>query len=164
MCIRDSSHIDNVSLKQGTLLLDAYNFVYLCIQPLCDSVRLHEKADFLFLRGTLDDNNYNLLIEDEYGGFYKIKMPAKASNIISFSFGVENGNGVIIGKKNNLVNTDYISFVPLLVEKISTPKVLKWIGEIKTTYAQKITTDIVANLSRIGLDQHEWLRIKSKDI
>ncbi|HFM1391305.1 TPA: hypothetical protein ACG6QO_004958, partial [Escherichia coli] len=103
-------------------------------------------------------------IEDEYGGFYKIKMPAKASNIISFSFGVENGNGVIIGKKNNLVNTDYISFVPLLVEKISTPKVLKWIGEIKTTYAQKITTDIVANLSRIGLDQHEWLRIKSKDI
>ncbi len=30
---------------------------------------------------------------------------------------------VIIGKKNNLVNTDYISFVPLLVEKISTPKV-----------------------------------------
>ncbi|MGT8894555.1 hypothetical protein ACVV4J_12855 [Escherichia coli] len=106
-----------MSLKQGTLLLDAYNFVYLCIQPLCDSVRLHEKADFLFLRGTLDDNNYNLLIEDEYGGFYKIKMPAKASNIISFSFGVENGNGVIIGKKNNLVNTDYISFVPLLVEK-----------------------------------------------
>ena len=162
--LRYHSHIDNVSLKQGTLLLDAYNFVYLCIQPLCDSVRLHEKADFLFLRGTLDDNNYNLLIEDEYGGFYKIKMPAKASNIISFSFGVENGNGVIIGKKNNLVNTDYISFVPLLVEKISTPKVLKWIGEIKTTYAQKITTDIVANLSRIGLDQHEWLRIKSKDI
>lgn len=44
--LRYHSHIDNVSLKQGTLLLDAYNFVYLCIQPLCDSVRLHEKADF----------------------------------------------------------------------------------------------------------------------
>lgn len=69
--------------------------------------------------------------------FIKLKCRQKASNIISFSFEVENGNGVIIGKKNNLVNTDYISFVPLLVEKISTPKVLKWIGEIKTTYAQK---------------------------
>lgn len=105
-----------------------------------------------------------MLIEDEYGGFYKIKMPAKASNIISFSFGVENGNGVIIGKKNNLVNTDYISFVPLLVEKNIYSKSIEMDREIKTTYAQKITTDIVANLSRIGLDQHEWLRIKSKDI
>ncbi|WP_448660758.1 response regulator receiver domain [Enterobacter hormaechei] len=162
--LRYHSNIDNVSLKQGTLLLDAYNFVYLCIQPLCDSVRLHERADFLFLKGTLDNNDYNLLIEDENGNFYKIKMAAKAANIISLNFGVENGKGVVIGKKNNLVNTDYISFIPLTIEKTCSPKVLKWIGEIKTTYAQKIITDIVSNLSRIGLDQHEWLRVKSKDI
>lgn len=100
--LRYHSNIDNVSLKQGTLLLDAYNFVYLCIQPLCDSVRLHERADFLFLKGTLDNNDYNLLIEDENGNFYKIKMAAKAANIISLNFGVENGKGVVIGKKKQL--------------------------------------------------------------
>ena len=85
--LRYHSHIDNVSLKQGTLLLDAYNFVYLCIQPLCDSVRLHEKSRFLFLRGTLDDNNYNLLIEDEYGGFIKLKCRQKL--LILFHFHLE---------------------------------------------------------------------------
>lgn len=37
-------------------------------------------------------------------------------------------------------------------------------GNKNNVRAKKITTDIVANLSRIGLDQHEWLRIKSKDI
>lgn len=162
--LRYHSNIDSVSLKQGTLLLDAYGFVYLCIQPLCDSVRLHEKADFLFIKGALDNNSYNLLIEDEHGGFYKIKISTKATSVISLSFSVDNEKGVVVGGRNGRVNTDYISFVPLSAEKIATPKVLKWIGEIKTMYAQKLTTDIVSNLSRIGLDQHEWLRIKSKDV
>ncbi|RPH29363.1 hypothetical protein EHN07_06640 [Buttiauxella warmboldiae] len=162
--LRYHSNIDNVSLKQGTLLLDNDNMVYLCIQPLCDSVRLHEKANFLFIKGTIDEDNYNLLIENANGGFFKIKMPAKASNIVSFTFLVEHGKGVIIGRKNDPEHLGQISFYSLPITDTSPSKVLKWIGEIKTTHAQKITTDIVGNLSRIGLDQHEWLRVKSKDI
>ncbi|WP_376749705.1 MULTISPECIES: response regulator receiver domain [Pantoea] len=162
--LRYHSNIDNVSLKQGTLLLDNDNMVYLCIQPLCDSVRLHEKANFLFIKGTIDENNYNLLIEDADSGFFKIKMPAKASNIVSFAFLVEPGKGVVIGRKHDTEYLNQISSSPLFITDAPPSKLLKWIGEIKTSHAQKITTDIVGNLSRIGLDQHEWLRVKSKDI
>ncbi len=162
--LRYHSDIDCISLKQGTLLLDSENMVYLCIQPLCDSVRLNEKANFLFIKGKIDENNYNLLIENNEGDFFKIYMPAKATNITSFTFAVEYGKGIVLGSKKDKEYNNQISFSPLELTENSPSAILRWIGEIKTTHAQKITTDLVGNLSRIGLDQHEWLRAKSKDI
>ena len=79
------------------------------------------KKPIFIPQGTLDDNNYNLLIEDEYGGFIKLKCRQKL--LILFHFHLSRKwKRCHHREKNNLVNTDYISFVPLLVEKISTQK------------------------------------------
>jgi len=118
----------------------------------------------LFIKGKIDENNYNLLIENNEGDFFKIYMPAKATNITSFTFAVEYGKGIVLGSKKDKEYNNQISFSPLELTENSPSAILRWIGEIKTTHAQKITTDLVGNLSRIGLDQHEWLRAKSKDI
>lgn len=34
----------------------------------------------------------------------------------------------------------------------------KWISELKNDHAQRISNDFAAKLSRVGLDESEWLR------
>ncbi|MBF0456668.1 MAG: hypothetical protein HQK99_02095 [Nitrospirae bacterium] len=39
----------------------------------------------------------------------------------------------------------------------------KWIADIKELHAQKIVNDYVAQLSRVGIDGSEWLRLWSQN-
>jgi len=35
---------------------------------------------------------------------------------------------------------------------------IQWVGQLKPLHAQRIATDIGDHLSRVGLDEAEWLR------
>ena len=38
----------------------------------------------------------------------------------------------------------------------------KWVGELKTIFAQRIIQKIATDVSRVGADDSEWLRRQSK--
>ena len=35
----------------------------------------------------------------------------------------------------------------------------KWMGELRFEHAQRISNEFAANISRVGLDESEWLRL-----
>jgi hypothetical protein len=39
----------------------------------------------------------------------------------------------------------------------------KWLGELKPSHAQRLSYYMTASLSRIGLDESEWLRLWAKE-
>jgi hypothetical protein len=38
----------------------------------------------------------------------------------------------------------------------------QWLGELTSEHAQRVANEFAANISRVGLDESEWLRLKAK--
>jgi hypothetical protein len=118
---------------------------YLCLQPPCDSVRLNGDEGTRFI-------------------FCGLK-PDPASNI---SFYIKNG------RENKAFQVDYRSRyifvfkggdtislkVPLVSEN---EEKFSCIGQLKPMFAQKIANEFAATISRVGIDQFEWLRLQGQD-
>ncbi len=125
---------------------------YLCIQPLCDTERLPKKEEltdktppvFLFL--TLDKNSQMDFFIKESSSFIGLKVDY--SGVITLPvFGNQEGVVPLIDKKYVLYNE----------------KELNYICCLKPMFAQKIANNFAANISRVGIDQFEWLRLKGRD-
>ncbi len=163
--LRHNSSLKSVSLKQGTIIKGENNDIYLCIQPLCDSVRLKDKSSFIFIKGQIDEIHYNLILDDSNEDYIKIKIKPTTSNIERIEFSVNNEKGMIIGERDNGIIIFHSTFN---VVKSSNDELenktfkYEWLGELKTGFAQRMISEVSHNLSRIGLDQHEWMRLKLK--
>jgi hypothetical protein len=125
-----------------------FGFYYLCIQQPCDSVRLAslEERRFLFLK-LEKTNKYYSIVFKQNGEIIKLKVCNDSFNVITFNF-IRTSNGCVSAKK---LNSGYY-FYDYRRQKY------KWILDLKKSHAQKIANDFSANLSRVGLDESEWLR------
>ena len=141
------------TLWQGTVVaaLEADGEQHLiCMRPRCDCVRLNEETTFFFLplvdpkKGmdqivvSVDDTFERLGIERDPGGWVlrRFKPPAGSSAVTaakrepdgSFEF-------------TDICDNQY-----------------KWRGELKAEYAQRIAQTFGTTLSRVAVDESEWLR------
>lgn len=125
---------------------------YLCIQPLCDTERLPKKEEltdktppvFLFL--TLDKNSQMDFFIQENSSFIGLKV--NYSGVITMPvFGNQDGVVPLIDKKYKLYDEQELNYISCL----------------KPMFAQKIANNFAANISRVGIDQFEWLRLKGRD-
>jgi hypothetical protein len=127
------------------------NSYWVCIQPRCDCVRVPPNTTFLFLPLMVVEKNkkFDVLLEadERYIKLILNKKPYDL-NLITFTPGL-NDKGVILTK---VKNSDY-RFTDTANEKY------KWIGELRSEHAQRIANEFAANLSRVGLDESEWLRL-----
>jgi len=123
---------------------------YICIQQKCDSVRIKdtEERKFLFLP----------LVESKNGKFnfisnngIKLQLDSKSYSLRTLKF-KSNKDGVVEPIKNN---DKYI--FRQVYNKRSDEK-FEWILDLKDLHAQRIVADYAATLSRVGLDESEWLR------
>ena len=139
----------NLHLGCVVQLQDVY---YLCIQPPCDSERLKKineignsnPPNFLFLQLKKDNSTPDFFIKK---GTTYIGLKVNYSDVKSMPvYGNDQG---AVAQEDGKYN---------LLQEIS----LEYIGCLKPMYAQKIANKFAANISRVGIDQFEWLRLKGR--
>lgn len=122
---------------------------FLCIQQKCDSVRIEENEtrNFLFLPLT-QKGNFPIIFKN-VNGEYLVKKASlnKCHHLSLIKFG-QTKNGIVEALKEEggfyFESFDHAKF--------------KWILDLKDSHAQRIANKFAAELSRVGLDESEWLR------
>lgn len=134
-------------LKQGTIIRkdDTY---FVCIQPICDSVRLTFATSFLFLKSEkLDDTNFSHVIRHSEG--YKclrFKSTSRFVSLIEFT----PTNKMVRATKQENIN----------VFQSTNEDVYEWCGELKQAIYQELVNAVSASIARVGFDSFEWLRLR----
>lgn len=141
-------------LKLGTILKHKdMNVFYLCVQPLCDGVRLDSKKtsghSFPFLKLEPVEQGKFHFIAPYDGENLKFKCEVKPRNIYSFRFVAQEKTRDVRGSKRGKANYPYFH---------STTDSFKWLGELKDVYAQETLNRLAHQGSRVGTDKFEWLR------
>lgn len=133
-------------LTLGTIVkgIDAY---YFCIQQKCDSVRIEGDRRFLFLPLTTETGKFSIVINKDLNlyamtGSYDIK---------TIKFKPETGENIIKAQQDK--SGKYL-FHSIWGETF------EWIVDLKDMHAQRIITDYCSQLSRVGVDESEWLRMQ----
>lgn len=124
----------------------------LCLQPVCDSVRLKGALPFAFLSLKIVENSKSceLIIRDEGQlKFLSLKPNPYMLEMIRFS-PTQNERVVADARGKDFVfnSTDDVPF--------------KWIAELKPAHAQRIANNFAHTFSRVGLVESEWHRLGSK--
>jgi len=141
------------SLSLGTIVkssLGSDNYL-VCIQQRCDSVRVKpsEGRRFLFLSLSIAKDKFDFITPDGE----KLKLNRRSFHLRTVKFnGSENGTV----QSNNEEGKFF--FNPAHHSNEPSEK-FEFIFELKDLYAQRIVADYSASLSRVGLDEPEWVRL-----
>ena len=126
----------------------------LCLQPVCDSVRIDSKGRafmFCVLKEPKAGKPFTHCVMDGGGNVIKLEYKSKVSGVFVSNF--KPGTDAVCADKND---TNRFIF------KDEKGKDYEWIAELKTEHAQRAAEQFGRELSRVGLTESEWLRIKAK--
>lgn len=146
-------------LTLGTVVKSLTNNTYLlCIQQKCESIRLeeNENRNFLFfpieMLNQIDEKNCNCLHRKGSGRTIYLLIKYRPSHkVISIQFPATNRINFVQAERED-INSDTLVF------QCQEGSKYKWIFDLKESHAQKIVNEYAANLSRVGIDESEWLR------
>ncbi|AWY00276.1 hypothetical protein A8139_09895 [Marinomonas primoryensis] len=126
---------------------------YVCIQQRCDSVRVDEQQArrFLFLSLSIvnQDSKFDFITPD--GDKLKLGKSIYDMRTVKFSGSSE---GTVKAEEES----EKMYFVPFYYSEELTEK-FEFIFELKDLYAQRIVVQYSSSLSRVGLDEPEWIRL-----
>lgn len=138
------------------------NDYWLCIQQKCDSVRIDEDSRrFLFipLERVMGEGNFHIVVNDIENGhsFTKLKINIGTSHSLKTIRFKANKEGAVFAVKRG--RSKRFSFYPIYHNaKQKKSERYDWILDLKDSHAQRIANKYAATLSRVGLDEYEWLR------
>lgn len=147
------------SLIKGT----KSNSYWLCIQQKCDSVRIpkEESRKFLFLPLTIvqKDQKFNIVVKTETG-FIRLKINLGTYLLRTIKF-KQTKDGMVYGRKfgkgNSFFFTPFYNKSHVKYDK-NNDETFIWILDLKDSHAQRVANMYASQVSRIGLDESEWLR------
>lgn len=124
---------------------------WLCIQPRCDCVRIEENRNFFFLPldKVEEDDEFDLVVKVDDDNYEKLKINQKIYDSIHFQFSSNYADDQVVRAERE---ESYYIF------ETTNGLRFKWISELKNQHAQRIVNNFAANISRVGLDESEWLR------
>ena len=141
------------TIKQGTIVKKEQQY-FLCMQPLCDSVRIESCTNFIFLKinAPEEGKKFTHVLRDLQGDFVKFCIKPGSKDVHVFKL-----------VPNELTNTvkaelDDGKYKVRYVKEGDQESFLTWFGELKTNVAQSIANNLAEQISRVGLDTNEWLR------
>jgi len=124
---------------------------WLCIQPRCDCVRIEDNRKFFFipLEKIKENQKSDIVVKIDGINYEKLKINQKIYDSIHFQFSSNYADDQVVRAEREeshyiFETTDGLKF--------------KWISELKNQHAQRIANNFAANISRVGLDESEWLR------
>ena len=125
----------------------------LCVQPLCDSVRLPEQRTFVFIEmrksnGT-DGEKTSHLIPLESHRYQELYFETKSYNCVTREFKPKRGSGEIAASAE--------SDNAIFFEDVAGSKYY-WVDQMRPAHAQRAVESFASDLSRVGLTESEWLR------
>jgi hypothetical protein len=134
----------------GTILKNNDDNTYwLCLQPRCDCVRIETNRAFPFLFLKSSNQKFSLVVFDN-NGYIRLLPSYKPYALRLFTFSTKpEYHGEIVAD----IEASSYFFVD------DNNQQYKWLGELKSEHAQRIANEFAANLSRVGLDESEWLRL-----
>jgi hypothetical protein len=143
------------SLKQGTIIknIDTNNY-YICIQPVCDSVRLQCTTSFTFLQiseVTEKKGKFTHVVKKAKNTHLKLLISCKATTVRTLDFLPDAGSKIVLSFREG---TQYF------FHEAPTNIRFEWYGELKQIVTQGIVNQLAAQISRVGNDSFEWLRQK----
>ena len=133
-------------LTLGSVLAVADDQFFVCIQPVCDCVRVDKARRFAFVTAAIS-NSPNLIVRVADKAV-RLKVSSKASSLVQYTFSAANAD-VVYGTASG-EDFEFSSEEPKTV--------FKWCGQMKFPQAQRLAQQFSANLARVGLDESEWLR------
>lgn len=138
-------------LTLGTVLKSKKTSKYfICIQQKCDSVRITADAPrkFLFLPlEMVESGKFNFLTPDDV----KLKLGNKSYELRTLKFHA-NKDGIVQSTSANG------KFIFQQLYKARGDEKFEWVLDLKDLHSQRIVTEYASILSRVGLDESEWLR------
>ena len=137
-------------LTLGTIIKEeSSNRYFICIQARCDSLRVREERKFLFLELQVAPQNskFHFIIEDQKT-FVHLKVIKDTFGIRTIKFNPNLNTQTILPQ---FVNGLYI-FESNFGERFI------WMADLNDAQAQRIANNYASQLSRVGLNESEWLR------
>ena len=154
MCFRQVLDPQQRQLSMGTVIQpdesEDEEFL-LCVTPKCDSVRLTEKTSFLFL--PLSDPEKNVIqvvVQVGENKYRRMSIAMNPSDWCMMDFEPDSE------KKCVLASMDQPRGAFIFTDEGN--RKYRWIGELKPELSQSIAQKIAERMSRVPLNQSEWLR------
>ena len=143
-------------LKLGTIVKNIESSeYYLCVQPLCDCVRVKSPRDFTLIQLKLpNDNNQPEIIIKEDKEYILLRINYRPHEAEKIRFKGNNVTHTVLAAKAE--NNDYI-----FKSHGSNNIEFLFVSELKNSIAQRILTKFGHAVSRHGLTESEWLRRSS---
>ncbi|WP_141699195.1 response regulator receiver domain [Candidatus Thiosymbion oneisti] len=123
---------------------------FLCMRPRCDSARLTGENAFLLLPLTdPKEKTIQLVIRTSPETYRRVSVGTQASEWSLVRFAPEKVGGAVTAEKDNDG-----AFFFTAVDGTR----YRWVGELKAEFAQRIAHHFATGLSRVAVDNSEWLR------
>lgn len=138
-------------LKKESNNPDKSEKYWLCLQPRCDCVRIEDNRYFFFLplEKVEGDRGFDVVVKIDESYYEKLKINQKIYESIHLEFSSNGGDDKVVRAK---IEGDFFIF------KTTDGLVFRWVSELKNEHSQRIANNFAANISRVGLDESEWLR------
>lgn len=159
MSIRSRYQTPPPVLKLGTVVAEDNNGTVsylLCVQPLCDSVRIDSGGrEFTFLKMPLTNGKYFGYIVKDKEQIVELRINMRPHDAIKIKFKPGSLKMICAVKHCEEWIFEYNGTK-------SVRKKLRWIADLKADYAQRVANDYAREISRVGLTESEWLRRHNK--
>jgi Response receiver domain len=154
--LKSDYRVNPPSLLPGTLLKESPSEsgakprpkYWVCIQPICDCVRIRGERSFPFLEMVEDNGRFNLVLPDDEKEFVKARIIFRPHKLRMMEFKATD-HGMVRGVREGEA---------VFFKAERSENKYRWIGELKFEQAQRIVNKYAAEISRVGLDESEWLR------
>jgi hypothetical protein len=141
-------------LRLGTIVLETkgkHTRFLLCVQPVCDSVRIEKERAFPFLPLRIVGGGYSdceFLIKDQ-SKVLRFALQTKPFEAKMITFKPSGRDREIVARNAKTGR---------FFKATSRRTTYRWIADLKPDHAQRVANDYAYKISRVGLNESEWLR------
>jgi hypothetical protein len=124
----------------------------LCLQPKCDSVRLPGPTQFPFLPLTLagEGRRFDVVIRTP-GGLQRLELSRRPADLRMVTFAPPADQDSVVAEPAGITGFRFRA-------ANGRPTWYRFVGELKADTAQTFASELATNMSRVGLNESEWLR------
>jgi len=147
-------------LTQGTIVKHEFpnnegseSEYLICLQPLCDTVRLKNSTSFLFHVLDASKGKGSVVVQDGTN-FIRLYFKPDVASVRTVSFQPDAQEQCVRATKTS-GECDF-TFITCNSDKFT------WQGQLKKDHALRIVNQFASQLARVGLTESEWLRLLSK--
>ncbi|MCB0034437.1 MAG: hypothetical protein KDE51_10480, partial [Anaerolineales bacterium] len=139
---------DTRKLTLGTIVKRDLQYL-VCVQPKCDTYRLTEPRVFLFLPLSLaKEETFNFVVKDN-GKYKRLILEKKPYQLVLLEFEPTKERQIVTTQNGKYTATDGAMY--------------EWIAELRFEHAQRISNRLATDLSRVGVNESQWLRRWAKE-